>query len=213
MYLQKHQEEIRILAPLQPVAIDDNPLAKNPSKQRFIAASARCSTKQLSSTITKCLKEIDTYHAITGKKVYSNNGINSYWIIGNSSKVHRMIDRSNERKNVENIATYDFSTLYTNIPHDKLKKRMETVIQSAYNGHGKKYLSVYNTKASFVNNPKRETKAYSESQLIEMINYLIDDCYVTRGNRLFRQKLVSPWAQIMHLSLQICFYLVMNPNG
>ena len=95
---------------------------KNPSKQRFIAASARCSTKQLSSTITKCLKEIDTYHAKTGKKVYSKNGINSYWIIGNSSKVHRMIDRSNERKNVENIATYDFSTLYTNIPHDKLKK-------------------------------------------------------------------------------------------
>ena len=81
-----------------------------------------------------------------------------------------MIDRSNERKNVENIATYDFSTLYTNIPHDKLKKRMETVIQSAYNGHGKKYLSVYNTKASFVNNPKKETKAYSESQLIEMVN-------------------------------------------
>ena len=165
---------------------------KNPSKQRFIAASARCSTKQLSSTITKCLKEIDTYHAKTGKKVYSNNGINSYWIIGNSSKVHRIIDRSNERKNVENIATYDFSTLYTNIPHDKLKKRMETVIQSAYNGHGKKYLSVYNTKASFVNNPKKETKAYSESQLIEMVNYLIDNCYVTCGNRLFRQKIGIP---------------------
>ena len=52
---------------------------KNPSKQRFIAASARCSTKQLSSTITKCLKEIDTYHAKSGKKVYSNSGINSYW--------------------------------------------------------------------------------------------------------------------------------------
>ena len=100
---------------------------KNPSKQRFIAASARCSTKQLSATITKCLKQADTYHAKTGKQVYSNSGINSYWIIGNSSKVHRMIDRSNERKNVENIATYDFSTLYTNIPHDKLKTRMESV--------------------------------------------------------------------------------------
>jgi len=143
---------------------------KSRSKQRFIAASARCSTKQLSATITKCLKEVDTYHAKTGKQVYSNSGINSYWIIGNSSKVHRMIDRSNERKNVENIATYDFSTLYTNIPHDKLKTRMESVIRSAYNGQDKKYLSVYKTKASFVNNPRKETKAYSESQLIEMVN-------------------------------------------
>jgi len=87
--------------------------------------------------------------------VYSNSGINSYWIIGNSSKAHRLIDRSNERQNVENIATYDFSTLYTNIPHDKLKKRMENVIRSAYNGHAKKYLSVYNTKASFVSNRKK----------------------------------------------------------
>ena len=82
------------------------------------------------------------YHAKTGKKVYSDSGINSYWIIGNSSKVHRMIDRSNERKNVENIATYDFSTLYTNIPHDKLKKTKGKVIRSASNGHGKNYLSV-----------------------------------------------------------------------
>ena len=186
---------------------------KNPSKQRFIAASARCSTKQLSSTITKCLKEIDTHHAITGKKVYSNSGINSYWIIGNSSKVHRMIDRSNERKNVENIATYDFSTLDTNIPHDKLKRRMENVIRSAYNGHGKKYLSVYNTKASFVNNPKRETKAYSESQPIEMVSYLIDNCYVTCGNRFSDKTMVSPWVQTVHRFLQICFYSVMNTNG
>ena len=38
---------------------------KTPSKQRFIAASACCSTKQLSTTITKCLKLIDQYHEHT----------------------------------------------------------------------------------------------------------------------------------------------------
>ena len=129
--------------------------------------------------------------------------------------------RKIKRKNVENIATYDFSTLYTNIPHDKLKKRMETVIQSAYNGHGKKYLSVYNTKASFVNNPKRETKAYSESQLIEMVNYLIDNCYVTCGNRLFRQKIgistgtdCAPFlVNLFLLSYQHEWMMKTAPNG
>lgn len=165
---------------------------KTPSKQRFIAASARCSTKQLSATITKCLKEIDKYHAQNAKNIFNNSGINSYWIIGNASKVHQMIDKSNERKNVRNIATYDFSTLYTNIPHDKLKQRMAQVINTAYNGCGKKFLSVYNTKASFVNSPRKETKAYSEHQLIEMVNYLIDNCYVTCGDTLFRQKIGIP---------------------
>ena len=59
-------------------------------------------------------------------------------------------------KDVENIATYDFSTLYTNIPHQKLKERMKQVVEEAYEGSGKKYLSVYKSKAAWVNNPKKK---------------------------------------------------------
>ena len=40
--------------------------------------------------------------------------------------------------------------------------------------------------------PKRETKAYSENHLIEMANHLTVNCYVTYGNRLFRQKIGIP---------------------
>ena len=43
-----------------------------------------------------------------------------------------------------------------------------------------------------MNNPRKETKAYSESQLIEMVNYLINNCYVTCGDKLFRQKIGIP---------------------
>ena len=59
-----------------------------------------------------------------------------------------MIKKSNEQKIVENIATYDFSTLYTNIPHDKLKTLMADVISKAYEGSGKTYISIYSTSAS-----------------------------------------------------------------
>ena len=165
---------------------------KKPSKQWFIAASACCSTKQLPAAIIKCLKVIDRYHEYAAKRSYTCCGMNSYWIIGNSSKVHKMIAESNARKNVENIATYDFSTLYTNIPHDKLKERMSSVINDAYEGDGHKYISVYSSGASFVNNPKSTTKAYAKEQLIEMVNYLIDNCYVTCGDSLFRQKVGIP---------------------
>ena len=103
-----------------------------------------------------------------------------------------MIKKNNEQNNVENIATYDFSTLYTNIPHDKLKTRMADVISKAYEGSGKTYISVYSTSASFVNKHKKDTKAYTKDQLIEMMNYLIDNCYVTCGDSLFRQKIGIP---------------------
>ena len=68
-----------------------------------------------------------------------------------------MIAASNMRKNVENIATYDFSTLYTNIPHNKLKERMTKVMSDAYEGDGRKYISVFTSGAGFVNNPKPTT--------------------------------------------------------
>ena len=124
--------------------------------------------------------------------MYRNGGVNSYWIINNSSKVHDLIKKSNERKYVKNVATYDFSTLYTKIPHSKLKARMKSVMSAAYEGMNKKYISVYRTNAKWVNTPKETTKAYSKGDLIEMIKFLIDNVYVTCGDSLFRQRVGIP---------------------
>ena len=62
----------------------------------------------------------------------------------------------------------------------------------AYEGCGKPYLSVYSSTAKFVNQPKNTTHAYTQHQLINMINYLIDNCYITCGDSTFRQKIGIP---------------------
>jgi len=41
-----------------------------------------------------------------------------------------------------NLATYDFSTLYTSIPHDKLKIQISWVIEKAFKGMNKKYIKI-----------------------------------------------------------------------
>ena len=69
---------------------------------------------------------------------------------------------------------------------------MADVISKAYEGAGKTYIGVYSTNASFVNKHKQDTKAYIKDQLIEMMNYLIDNCYTTCGDSLFRQKIGIP---------------------
>ena len=165
---------------------------KTPSKQRFIAASACCSTKQLSTTITKCLKLIDQYHEHTARKAYHASGINAYWIINNSSKVHKMIGTSNTSKDVNNLNSYDFSTLYTAIPHTKLKTAMKSIISRAFEGSGKRCISVYSTRAQWTESPKPTTKAYTQSELIEMVNFLIDNVYVTCGDSISRQRIGIP---------------------
>ena len=44
------------------------------SKQRYIAASARCTTKPLSAILTKCLRVIERQHKIIGNRYFTNHG-------------------------------------------------------------------------------------------------------------------------------------------
>ena len=107
---------------------------------RYIAASNRCTTKQLSNIITKCLKLITHQHKIYCNTIFKRTGVNRMWVINNSNDVLDKIDEYNDTKNIKNVNTYDFSTLYTNIPHKDLKDKMIWVIEKAFNN--KKYIYV-----------------------------------------------------------------------
>jgi hypothetical protein len=162
------------------------------SKQRYIAASARCSTKPLSAILTKCLKLIERQHRIIGKRYFTNHGINPMWIIDNSTAVHSMIADLNRKKQVRNIRTYDFSTLYTSIPHKQLKTRLSLVIQDAFQASNKSYISVYKNGARWTDSPKKTTLALDCKKVISLLNWLIDNIFVTFGDKMFRQKIGIP---------------------
>ena len=94
-------------------------------KMRYIAASNKCTTKPLSQIITKCLKLITIQHKQYCNQIYNRTGVNRMWVINNSSNVLDKIKDYNDNSNndeIKNINTYDFSTLYTNIPHKDLKR-------------------------------------------------------------------------------------------
>ena len=111
---------------------------KIPTKHRFIAASKTCFTKSLSTILTACLKLIQNQHTNFCKAIKKYSGFNRFWIIDNSSAVLGLIDKCNSNS-VENVKTYDFSTLYTSIPHTKLKGTIAWAIKKAFLGTNKKY--------------------------------------------------------------------------
>ena len=78
---------------------------KNPSKQRFIAASHSCTTKNLSSLIGKCLKLIQKAHQIYCERIKNYTGYNLFWIVENSLSVHKLLKQCHKAKN---LVTYDF---------------------------------------------------------------------------------------------------------
>ena len=54
------------------------------------------------------------------------------------------------QKKGRNLATYDFSNLYTSIPHDKLKEKLSHVIMKAFKGMNKKFIRVTKNSANGV---------------------------------------------------------------
>ena len=62
-------------------------LHKTPYGTRFIAASNRCTTKQLSALLTSCFKTIITHFKQYCNGIYKHSGVNCFWIIDNSKEV------------------------------------------------------------------------------------------------------------------------------
>ena len=92
---------------------------KCPYKARFIAGSRNCTTKPLSILLTRALQEVKSYWDKYCCAIRKNSDVNCMWILNNSKRLTEELDA---KCNIpyENISTWDFSTLYTTIPHTDL---------------------------------------------------------------------------------------------
>ena len=106
-------------------------LHKSPVKHHFIAGSSKCTTKELSSLLTKILTVIknglEKYCSIKT----SHTGVNNIWILKNSTNLLSSLGHMGVHR-ATSIQTFDFSTLYASILHDLLKSRMNSIINNAF---------------------------------------------------------------------------------
>ena len=97
-------------------------------KHRFIACSSKCTTKQLTSLLTKILTVIKTGLEKYCSVKTSHTGV---WILKNSTNLLSSSAQLGVSK-ATSIQTFDFSTLYTSIPQDVLKSRMNNNINNTF---------------------------------------------------------------------------------
>ena len=89
-------------------------------KTRFIADSSSCMTTLLSKFLTSCLTAVKKHVIKYCGKVYEISGKNLFWSIKNSGEI---LDKLKARDfNATSLSSYDFSTLYTTLPHNLIKK-------------------------------------------------------------------------------------------
>ena len=165
---------------------------KNPVGFRFIIASPRCTLKHLAKDLTAIFrlfyKKIERYHQ--KGKVWS--GVNKFWIIQNTKPIIHSINNLNKRNTAKSLSTFDFSTLYTKIPHDKLKKVLNEIIDFAFKGGTREFIKVYNSTAYWTKTSSKKDNLYTKEQIKESLRYLIDNSFFSVGSDLFKQVIGIP---------------------
>ena len=81
------------------------------------------------------------------KTVYERSGLNYYWILDNSLEFLEGL----REKRIDHMETYDFSTLYTALPHDEIKKKFSTIFKKVFDRESKLFINVGYNRTYFSN--------------------------------------------------------------
>ena len=107
-------------------------LVKINYKQRYIAGSAKCSMEPLSKLLTCILSAVKIGLQSYCDTSYSRSGVNQMWILKNSKDLLEYI-QSRTLSSCNSIKTFDFSTLYTTIPHPNSRYKFVFVSKGLQN--------------------------------------------------------------------------------
>ena len=114
---------------------------------RFIANTSSCTTTDLSKLITSCLIAVKKHVFKYCEKVYERSGKNLFWFIKSSSEI---LDKLKARDvNATSLSTYDFSTLYTTLPHNLIIYKLIDLIERTFQREGSPYLACNDRNAIF----------------------------------------------------------------
>jgi len=176
-------------------------------KFRFIASSKNSSLRKLNSLIYSALSCCKTFIKNYCNTIKLRMGINCYWSIDNNSSVIEYINRN---AGIEHATSYDFSTLFTSLPHKVILSQLFYGIDLMYKNSGSRNILAVNEYKTFFTNTDtyKGYKYFNSIQMKELIETVLNETYVTFGNLIFRQTKGVPIggqasAQISDLTLSI----------
>ena len=105
------------------------------------------------------------------------------------------------------LSTYDFSTLYTTLPHNLIKEKLINLTEWTFKREGSPYIACNERQAFFTSGDTKRYKLWSCQNLCEALINLLDNIYIRFDTKLYRPIVGIP---IVLLLLLICFYFAMN---
>ena len=114
------------------------------------------------------------------------------------------------------IKSFDFSTLYSTIPHDKLKSKLKGIINHCFfhkdGNHRYQYVVLGFPDTYFVQEHSDAPQKYSDVDVIKMLEYLIDNILSvwSSADGHLRKPSAFLWVLTVRHYLPTCFYTRMR---
>ena len=153
----------------------------NPCRKRFIIASSKCCTKPLSGLASNVFKHIFQQIRNFHEKSTFYKNFNHFWVIENSTPFISKMNQINQKRSAKDISTFDFSTLYTKLPHDDLLRVLNELIDFVFDGKNfrtekkKRYLTIDDYKSYWSNT--KTGKSYTKQNIKDLVAHLVRSCF------------------------------------
>ena len=116
------------------------------------------------------------------------SGISHYWSIDNSME---FADRLANVKQAKSFETFDFSTLYTNLPLDDIYKCLERLIIKMFGNSTSSAIlvNVYKKRVFWLNSRSHNSdyKKYTIDKVLDALRFVLFNSFVKFGGYIFRQ--------------------------
>ena len=104
----------------------------------------------VSILLTSCLTAIKNHVIKYCTTVYERNDKNLFWSIKNLGEILNKLKSRGVL--ASGLSTYNFSTLYTTLPHNLIKEKLTELIEQTFNREGSLYLACNDKNAFFLLN-------------------------------------------------------------
>ena len=144
----------------------------------------------MSKLLTLCLTAVKKHWIRYYDTVYERDGINYFWSIKNSNDVLNKFKSKNFQ--VSKLPKYDFSTLYTTLPHHLIKDKLIDLINRTFIRENTQYLACNEECAFFTPDVYNNHNSWSCQKVCDALVYLLDNIFIRFGTKLYRQTIGIP---------------------
>ena len=197
---------------------------KTPIKFRFIAGAANSTIKPLAILLLNILTSVKNHFKNYCTTVETRTNLKCYLSVQNSQEVVKKLNAS--PGNFTNASTYDFSTLYTKLPHRTVIDELCFLIDMLFRNSGKAYINCCKTKGKYSRkafytddcNTAGDRICLKQSDVKDIIHLIITESYIMYAGKVHSQESgipmggnASPLVADLVLSVLEYKYLKRNP--